>query len=53
MKELTGGCLCAHIRYRVTGLNLCVDPMVPWLAFADKLPRLATHHWEHGYPKRD
>ena len=33
--------------------HIWVDSMVPWLAFADKLPRLAGDHWEHGYPKRD
>jgi hypothetical protein len=33
--------------------HIWVDSMVPWLEFADTLPRLATQHWEHGYPKRD
>jgi hypothetical protein len=27
--------------------------MVPWLEFADNLPRLPGDHWKHGYPKRD
>ena len=33
--------------------HIWTGSMVPWLEFADTLPRLATHHWEHGYPKRD
>lgn len=33
--------------------HLWVDSMVPWLEFADTLPRLASDHWEHGYPKRN
>ena len=33
--------------------HLWSGSMVPWLKFADTLPRLATNHWEHGYPKRD
>jgi len=33
--------------------HIMVTNMVPWLAFADDLPRLDGGHWEVGYPKRD
>jgi hypothetical protein len=33
--------------------HIWIGSMVPWLEFADNLPRLPGDHWEHGYPKRD
>jgi len=33
--------------------HIMTGTMVPWLSFADDLPRLPGGHWEVGYPKRD
>lgn len=32
--------------------HIWTGSMVPWLEFADSLPRLDSDHWEHGYPAR-
>ncbi len=33
--------------------HIMVGTMVPWLDFADDLPRLPGGHWDVGYPKRN
>ena len=33
--------------------HIWVGTMLPWLKFADDLPRLPGSHWDHGYPASD